>query len=235
LFLQTPKPEVAPQPNRIHGSTITIVCCSCIKHYQTPKPDIGWAPHLFHDFAIRRLTLCGVLHREFVNPETRKGPGPHSICFFFLRFENCCLWRWVFVNPEIPNPETPKYWAHIPFTFSRFGVVVCWCLAFVIAKPRTPKPKVLGPQPFRISGFDKQRGLLFFVFGVCNRRNPIDLHFFNYIHFKYTYIYLYTMQFSICIQYVGKLKSASQFTCGVFNYDALSYYSSNPNHNTNLL
>jgi hypothetical protein len=58
---------------------------------------------------------------------------------------------------------------------------VCWCLAFVIAKPRTPKPKVLGPQPFLISGFGKQRGLLFLYSAFVIAETPIDLRFFSHL------------------------------------------------------
>jgi hypothetical protein len=65
------KSEVAPQLIEFWDSTIPMVCCSCIKHYQTLKPDIGWAPYLFRNFAIRRLMSCNVLHRELVNPETQ--------------------------------------------------------------------------------------------------------------------------------------------------------------------
>jgi hypothetical protein len=95
-------PKVAPQPTEIQDSTIPVVCCSCIKHFQTPKPNIGWAPYLFRNFAIRRLMSCNVLHRELVNPKTRKY-GSHLYLFRTSRnVLRCCL------TFETPKPRNSK-------------------------------------------------------------------------------------------------------------------------------
>jgi hypothetical protein len=57
---------------------------------------------------------------------------------------------------------------------------VCWCLAFVIDKPLTPKPKVLGPQPFLISGFSNNVVFLFLYSTFVIAETPINLFFFTF-------------------------------------------------------
>jgi hypothetical protein len=56
---------------------------------------------------------------------------------------------------------------------------VFWCLAFEIAKSRTPKPRSVGPTVFPHFAIRQIAWSFLFVFGICNRRNPIDLCFFS--------------------------------------------------------
>jgi hypothetical protein len=58
---------------------------------------------------------------------------------------------------------------------------VCWCLAFVIDKPLTPKPKVLGPQPFLISGFSNNVVFLFLYSTFVIAETPINLFFLHLV------------------------------------------------------
>jgi hypothetical protein len=130
------KPEVAPQPIEFRDSAISVVCCSCIKHYQTPKPDIGWAPYLFRNFVIRRLMSCNVLHRELVNPETRNCRAHTLIAFSHFDFLfHLCLCT---MCSEILKLRVP------PFLFPLFAiseVLVCkgWRLKSRDSEPRNPE------------------------------------------------------------------------------------------------
>jgi hypothetical protein len=140
--------------------------CSCFHFsaFQSLWVQVAWSyfvlanaetqywlsPIPFPDFVIRRLTLCSVFASGVSKPRNLKVLGPHpslisqfDIYFYFLFVHQ------VFRNHEILNPETPKCWSHIPFTFSQFDIFlllfVCASCVQKIVKSRTPKPRSASP------------------------------------------------------------------------------------------
>ena len=116
-------------------------------------------------------------HLKLRNPEPQ---NPETFPFTFRNSGVVVCWCLGIWNREISNPETLKCWSYISIHFSEFGS--CCVLVFGHLKswnlePRNPE--VRGPHSFCILWFDKQRGPLFFVFDIYNRRNPIDLCFFS--------------------------------------------------------
>jgi hypothetical protein len=112
--------------------TLSVVHASSITKRRNP---ILAGPHTFSCFRELALTLCSVFASGVSKPRNPKLLGPHPNRISHFGFSCFILFvRRVFVNPEIPNPETPKCWSHFPFTFRNSGVVVCWRLAFEFVK-----------------------------------------------------------------------------------------------------
>ena len=129
-----------------HDSTITVVCCSCINHYQTSKPVIGWAPYLFVILWFSVWRCAVFLHRELVNPETSKCWSQIPFTFHNSGVIVCWCLALEIAKSWTSKPRSVRPTFHSLFAIRELLCVGVW--AFEIMKSWTPKPRSAGPTFF---------------------------------------------------------------------------------------